>query len=117
VVFDRSKDVMVLSDKSLFSPQFLEARAQIQPISGRRTGDRPRPNYVVAIVCIDYNTTGKWAEDHNTNYTSYQELSQLDQVYDLVTEQIAGVNRRSKKPKRSEDSPTYTSSSTRTTKN
>ena len=40
--------------------------------------------YVTAILCIDYNTVGKWAEDNGINYTSYPELSQNPEVYDLV---------------------------------
>ncbi len=93
VVFDRSKDIMILSDGSKSSPQFVEARLKYSPylkdalIVGH---DKP---FVTAIVCIDYNTVGKWAEDHGINYTSYPELSQLPEVYDLVKKPLQEVNR------------------------
>ena len=36
---------------------------------------------------------GKWADEKKINYTSYQELSQLDQIYQLVEEQIHKANK------------------------
>ncbi len=98
VVFDRSKDIMILRDKRKFSPQFLEARLKFSPylrdalIVGH---DRP---FVVAITCIDYNTVGKWAEDHGINYTSYSELAQIPEVYDLVEKSVREVNRTLPEP-------------------
>lgn len=93
VVFDRSKDIMILSDGRKFSPQFLEARLKFSPyLKDALIVGHQRP-YVVAILCIDYNTVGKWAEDNGINYTSYTELSQLPQVYNLVANPIREVNR------------------------
>jgi len=98
VVFDRSKDIMILSDGRKFSPQFLESRLKFSPYvkDALVVGDK-RP-WVTSIICIDYNTVGKWAEDHGINYTSYTELSQLPQVYDLVESQIKEVNRTLPEP-------------------
>ncbi len=93
VVFDRSKDVMILSDGRKFSPQFLEARLKFSPyIREALIVGNNRPN-VTAIICIDYNTVGKWTEDHGINYTSYPELSQIPQVYDLIMRAIGDVNK------------------------
>ena len=76
VVFDRTKDIMILTDGRKFSPQFLEARLKFSPyLRDALVVGHERP-YVTAIVCIDYNTVGKWAEDNGINYTSYPELSQ-----------------------------------------
>jgi long-chain acyl-CoA synthetase len=93
VVFDRSKDVMVLNDGRKFSPQFLEARLKFSPyIKDALVVGHERP-FVAGIVCIDYNTVGKWAEDNGLNYTSYTELAQNPRVYDLVGRAIEDVNR------------------------
>ncbi len=92
VVFDRSKDVMILSDQTKFSPQYLETRLKFSPFIRDVwvIGDR-RP-FVSAVVCIDYNVTGKWAEDRNIPYTSYPELSQKPEVYDVVLREIQKMN-------------------------
>jgi long-chain acyl-CoA synthetase len=93
VVFDRTKDIMILSDGRKFSPQFLEARLKFSPyLRDALVVGHERP-YVTAILCIDYNTVGKWAEDNGINYTSYPELSQNPAVYDLVEKPIREVNR------------------------
>jgi long-chain acyl-CoA synthetase len=93
VVFDRSKDIMILRDKRKFSPQFLEARLKFSPyVRDALVVGHERP-FVTTIICIDYNTVGKWAEDNNINYTSYSELAQIPQVYDLVEKAIREVNR------------------------
>lgn len=98
VVFDRSKDIMILNDGRKFSPQFLEARLKFSPyVKDALIVGHQRPG-VVAIICIDYNTVGKWAEDNGINYTSYTELAQNASVYDLVESAIDDVNRTLPEP-------------------
>jgi long-chain acyl-CoA synthetase len=93
VVFDRSKDVMTLSDGRPFSPQYLETRLKFSPFIQEAwvIGDQ-RP-FVTAVMCIDYSVVGKWADERKINYTSYPELSQKPEVYGLVKEQIEEANK------------------------
>ncbi len=93
VVFDRTKDIMILSDGSKSSPQFLEARLKFSPFLKDAWIIGDHKSYVTAVICIDYNTVGKWAEDHGITYTSYQELSQLPEVYELVQKPLMQVNK------------------------
>ena len=93
VVFDRSKDVMILSDGKMSSPQFLETRIKFSPYIQDAWVIGHETPFVSAVVCIDYNVTGKWADEKNLNYTSYPELSQKKEVYDLVATQLAEVNK------------------------
>jgi long-chain acyl-CoA synthetase len=44
-------------------------------------------------LCIDYAVVGKWADENKLNYTSYPELSQMPEVYDLVEKQILQANK------------------------
>jgi long-chain acyl-CoA synthetase len=93
VVFDRTKDVMTLSDGTKFAPQYLETRLKFSPYIKDvwAIGDN-RP-YVTSVVCIDYAVVGNWAEARNIAYTSYPELSQMPDVYDLVQKEIIKMNR------------------------
>jgi long-chain acyl-CoA synthetase len=93
VVFDRTKDIMILRDGSKSSPQFLEARLKFSPFLRDAWVIGDHKPYVSTVICIDYNTVGKWAEDRGITYTSYQELSQLPQVYELVQKPIMEVNK------------------------
>ena len=92
-VFDRSKDVMTLSDGRPFSPQYLETRLKFSPFIQEAWVIGDRTQYVAAVMCIDYAVVGKWADERKMNYTSYMELSQKREVYNLIQEQIEAANR------------------------
>jgi long-chain acyl-CoA synthetase len=93
VVFDRSKDVMTLSDGRPFAPQYLETRLKFSPFVQEAWVIGDKRDYVSAVMCVDYSVVGKWADDKKINYTSYPELSQKPEVYDLVQKQIEEANK------------------------
>ena len=93
VVFDRSKDVMTLNDGRPFSPQYLETRLKFSPFVEEAWAIGDKREYITAVMCIDYSVVGKWADDRKLNYTSYPELSQKPEVYDLIQEQIEEANK------------------------
>ncbi len=92
VVFDRSKDVMTLKDGRPFSPQYLETRLKFSPYVKDAWVIGDRKDYITAVLCIDYEVVGKWADEKKLNYTSYMELSQKNEVYDLVEKQVMQAN-------------------------
>ena len=93
VVFDRAKDVMTLSDGTLSSPQFLETRIKFSPYLKDAWVIGDQQPYVTAVICLDYDVCGKWADERGINYTSYMELSQHKEIYDLVAAQVVQVNK------------------------
>jgi long-chain acyl-CoA synthetase len=92
VVFDRTKDVFTLRDGKPFSPQYLETRLKFSPYVKDSWVIGNKKEFVTAVMCIDYSVVGKWADERKLNYTSYQELSQMPEVYELVEEQIRQAN-------------------------
>jgi long-chain acyl-CoA synthetase len=48
---------------------------------------------VAALVNIDMETVGKWAERRRISYTTYADLAQKPEVYDLVQREVERVNR------------------------
>jgi long-chain acyl-CoA synthetase len=52
---------------------------------------RERP-YVTALLNIDLDTVGNWAERQGIGYTSYMDLAQKPEVYELVRSEVARVN-------------------------
>ncbi|MBW1754393.1 MAG: AMP-binding protein [Deltaproteobacteria bacterium] len=93
VVFDRSKDVMTLSDGKPFAPQYLETRLKFSPYVRDSWVIGDKREYVTAVVCIDYSVVGNWADQKKTTYTSYPELSQKTEVYELMEKQIRQANK------------------------
>lgn len=93
VVFDRSKDVMTLNNGKPFSPQYLETRLKFSPYIKDSWVIGHEREYVTAVLCIDYSVVGKWADENKLTYTSYTELSQKPEVYELVEKQIRQANK------------------------
>jgi len=93
VVFDRTKDVMTLKDGKPFAPQYLETRLKFSPYVRDSWVIGDRKDHITAVICIDYSVVGKWADTKKLSYTSYPELSQKKEVYDLIEEQIRKANK------------------------
>jgi len=92
-IIDRARDVSTLTDGTVFAPQYLENRLKFSPfISEAVVIGRDRPS-VTALLNIDLETVGNWAERQGIGYTNYMDLSQKPQVYELIAGEVARVNR------------------------
>jgi long-chain acyl-CoA synthetase len=92
VVVDRLKDVTRLGDGTTLAPQFLENKLKFSPYVKEAVvvgQDRP---FVAALVNIDMETVGKWAERRQIAYTTYTDLAQKPEVYALVQQEVERVN-------------------------
>jgi long-chain acyl-CoA synthetase len=93
IMIDRMKDVMELSDGTKFSPQLIENKLKFSVyISEAVVVGKNRP-YVGAMINIDMATVGKWAENRKLTYTTYTDLSQKQEVYDLIADEVARANK------------------------
>jgi long-chain acyl-CoA synthetase len=93
-VFDRAKDVMTIDDGTRFAPQDIETRLKFSAYINEAMvcgGNRP---FVTAIVSIDLENVGNWAKKRGISYTTFQDLSQRGEVYQLVQEEIHQINER-----------------------
>jgi long-chain acyl-CoA synthetase len=92
-IVDRAKDVGRLADGTLFAPKYLENKLKFSPYVKEVVcigQDRP---WVAALVNIDLTAVGNWAERRGIAYTSYTDLSQRPEIYDLIYHEVARVNR------------------------
>lgn len=92
VVIDRLKDVMHLNDGTRFSPQFLENKIKFSPFLRESVVLGDGRDYVAAILCIDMDIVGHWAETSMITYTTYQDLAAKDEVYALIKSEVAKTN-------------------------
>ncbi len=92
IVIDRAKDVMTLHDGTKFSPQFIENKLKFSPYVREAVvfgGDWP---FVTAMINIDFGNVGKWAESNQLSYTTYTDLAQKAQVYELIRKDVERTN-------------------------
>lgn len=93
VVIDRAKDVTALADGTKFAPQFIENKLKFsQYIKEAVAVGQDRP-YVAAMINIDMENVGRWAEKQKIAYTTYTDLAQKPQVYALIAREVERVNR------------------------
>jgi long-chain acyl-CoA synthetase len=91
-IIDRAKDVSRLSGGTIFAPKYLENKLKFSPYVKEAVclgQDRP---FVTALINIDLAAVGNWAERRGIAYTSYTDLSQRPEVYDLIQQEVVRVN-------------------------
>jgi len=93
VYLDRLDEMIELPGGRKFSPQFTEIRLRFSPYikDVMVFGGKDKP-FVSAILNIDYENVGKWAERNKMSYTTYTDLSQKEAVRQLLKGIVDGVN-------------------------
>jgi long-chain acyl-CoA synthetase len=92
-IIDRARDLGRLADGTMFPPKYLENKLKFSPYVREAVcvgADRP---FVGALINIDLGSVGNWAERRGIAYTSYTDLAQKPEVYELIREEVARVNR------------------------
>ena len=92
-IIDRAKDVGKLNDGTLFPPKYIENKLKFFPNIREAVAYGDKRDFVAVMLNIDLTAVGSWAERNNVVYGSYQELAQHPQVYDMIAEHVAEVNR------------------------
>jgi len=92
VIIDRAKDVGALQDGTPFAPQFIENKLKFSPFIREAVAFGNDRAFVTAMIAIDLNTVGNWAERRGIPYTSYADLSQKPEVCEVIREEIRKGN-------------------------
>ena len=92
VIIDRAKDVGKLTDGSAFAPQFIENKLKFSPFIREAVAFGDQRPFVAAMIAIDMQTVGTWAEKRGIAYTSFMDLSRKGEVATLIGEEIAKAN-------------------------
>jgi long-chain acyl-CoA synthetase len=92
-IIDRAKDVSRLADGTLFPPKYIENKLKFSPFIKEAMCVGQGSTYVSALINIDLAAVGSWAERRNIPYTSYTDLAQKAEVYELIYPEIVRVNK------------------------
>jgi len=92
VIIDRAKDVSTLAGGTIFAPQYIENKLKFSPYIKEAVTLGQGREYVTAMINIDMQSVGNWAERRSVSYTSYTDLSQKPEVYDLISQEVKKVN-------------------------
>ncbi|UCE52170.1 MAG: AMP-binding protein [Desulfobacterales bacterium] len=92
-IIDRAKDVSKLTNGTLFAPKYIENKLKFSPYIKEAVAHGKDMDHVAAFIDIDYGAVGNWAERRHIAYTSYTDLAQKPEVYDLIYNEILRVNK------------------------
>ncbi|MFH1242985.1 MAG: AMP-binding protein [Pseudomonadota bacterium] len=92
-IIDRAKDVSQLNDGTMFAPKYIENKLKFSPYIKEAVAHGKDMDHVAAFIDIDYGAVGNWAERRHIPYTSYTDLAQKPEVYDLIYDAVIRVNK------------------------
>ncbi|WP_340110103.1 AMP-dependent synthetase/ligase [Pikeienuella sp. HZG-20] len=91
-VVDRLKDIMITAGGKNLSPSEIENAMKSSPYIKECVAIGERRKYVAALIQIDFETVGKWAEESRLAYTTFRNLSENPAVRDLIETEVAKAN-------------------------
>ncbi len=95
-IIDRVKDVGRLkggpNDGAMFAPKYVENKLKFFPFIKEAVALGDGREKVCAMINIDFEAVGNWAERQNLPYAGYTDLAQKAQVYALIKDCVEKVN-------------------------
>jgi long-chain acyl-CoA synthetase len=91
-IIDRAKDVGKLSDGTLFAPKYLENKLKFFPHIKEAVAFGDGKAEATAMINIDVQAVGDWAERRGIPYSGYTDLAAKPQVIELIRDCVEKVN-------------------------
>ncbi|MFG1273894.1 AMP-dependent synthetase/ligase [Xanthobacter flavus] len=91
-IVDRLKDIMITAGGKNLSPSEIENVAKSSVFIKECIVIGEARKYVSALIQIDFETVGKWAEEKSLAYTNFRNLVENPQVRALIEGEVAKAN-------------------------
>jgi long-chain acyl-CoA synthetase len=91
---DRISEMMSLSDGFKFSPTYMESEIRCSQFVADVMIVGQQKDFIAALIQIDLKNVGLWAEAQHIAYNTFVDLSQKEQVYNLIAEELKTINSR-----------------------
>jgi long-chain acyl-CoA synthetase len=93
-VLDRKKDILITSGGKNITPSLIENALKDSPYIREAILIGDGRHFLAALIQIDFETTGKWAQQKNIQYTTYRTLAENADVVALIDTEVRRVNDR-----------------------
>ena len=100
VVLGRVSEVMHTAGGERYVPNYIENRLKFSPYIKDAAVVGAGLDELTAMVCVDFEAVGHWAEVNGVPYVSYADLSQREEVATLLREAFRRVNKAVTEPLR-----------------
>jgi long-chain acyl-CoA synthetase len=93
VFIDRIQDMVTLKTGETLAPQLIESRLQFSPyIKEAWVTAGPDQAYPSAVIIINYDIVSRWAGQRRVAFSTFIDLSQKPEVYELIKQDIERIN-------------------------
>ena len=93
-IVDRKKDIMITAGGKNITPSEIENALRASPYVREAVVIADRRRFVSALIQIDFDSVGKWAEEQGLVYTHFRSLAELAPVRELVQREVDAANAR-----------------------
>ena len=93
-IVDRKKDIMITAGGKNITPSEVENALKFSAYIKEAIVVADRRPFVAALIQIDFDTVGKWAEEQGLGYTHFRSLAEHERVRELVQAEVDRVNAR-----------------------
>lgn len=91
---DRTENLDELSNGYRYAPGYIEGKLRFSRfIKDVMVVGGKNKDYLSVIINIDFDSIGKWAEANQVTYTTFVDLSQKEEVGDLIRQDLQRVNK------------------------
>tara|TARA_B100000965_G_scaffold5995_1_gene4663 strand:- start:221 stop:2065 length:1845 start_codon:yes stop_codon:yes gene_type:complete len=91
-IVDRKKDIIITSGGKNVSPSEIENNIKISPFIKEAIVIGDERKFLSALIGIEFDTVSNWALRKNIPYTTYRNLSENEEVQNLVWKEIQKAN-------------------------
>ncbi len=91
-ITDRMKDIIITAGGKNISPSEIENALKASPFIKEAVVIGDKRKYLTALIGIELDTVGDWAQRRRLTYTTYRDLTEKDEVLELVQKAVDTVN-------------------------
>ncbi|MCB1461648.1 MAG: AMP-binding protein [Nitratireductor sp.] len=91
-IIDRKKAVLITSGGKNITPSLIENSLKDSMFIDEAVLLGDGRNFLAALIQIDFDMVGKWAQEHGYAYTNFASLAGLPEVHALIEGEVAKVN-------------------------
>ncbi|HSW20865.1 MAG TPA: long-chain fatty acid--CoA ligase [Ramlibacter sp.] len=93
-IVDRKKAIIITSGGKNIAPSEIENGLRESPYISEAVVLGEARHFVSALIQIDAEVVGKWAQERRLAYTNYRSLAALPEVRELVAAEVDRINKR-----------------------
>lgn len=93
-IIDRKKDIMITAGGKNITPSEIENALRFSPYIKEAVVVADRRRFVSALIQINFESVGQWAEARGETYTHFRSLAELPSVRTLIQTEVDSTNER-----------------------